>query len=114
MNTGGILLVPSGDSAGCPPIITGYANIGRAQPSRARDRQLPMAISFKLGTFSAAGCAPFGALVVAERALAFSALPTVAARAGLDYHSDGSTLSVLDEWERNYPTLQYVADSIGT
>jgi 2,4-didehydro-3-deoxy-L-rhamnonate hydrolase len=73
-----------------------------------------MASTFKLGTFSAAGCAPFGALVVAERAIAFGALQAYAARERLDFHSDGSTLSVLDEWERNYPTLQRVAESIGS
>src|ERR1700686_2138199 len=73
-----------------------------------------MARTFKLGTFSAAGCAPFGALVVAERAIAFSALQAYAARERLDFHSDGSTVAGLDEWEHNYPTLQRVAESIGS
>jgi 2,4-didehydro-3-deoxy-L-rhamnonate hydrolase len=73
-----------------------------------------MATTFKLGTFSAAGCAPFGALVVAERAIAFSALQSFVTRERLDLHSDGSTLSVLDEWERNFPTLQRVADALAS
>jgi 2,4-diketo-3-deoxy-L-fuconate hydrolase len=34
------------------------------------------------------------------------------ARERLDLHSDGSTLSVLDEWERNFPTLQRIAEAI--
>ena len=73
-----------------------------------------MASTFKLGTFSAAGCAPFGALVIGERAIAFSALQAYVARERLDFHSDGSTLSVLEEWQRNYPTLQRVAETIGS
>jgi 2-keto-4-pentenoate hydratase/2-oxohepta-3-ene-1,7-dioic acid hydratase in catechol pathway len=63
-----------------------------------------MATPFKLGTFSAAGCPLFGAMVVEERALAFSALPQLLC--------DGSTLSVIDEWQHNLPILQRVADAI--
>ena len=72
-----------------------------------------MATSFKLGTFSAAGCAPFGGLVAAGRVIAFGALQEFVARERLDFHSDGSTLSVVDEWERNFPTLQRIAEAIG-
>jgi 2,4-didehydro-3-deoxy-L-rhamnonate hydrolase len=72
-----------------------------------------MATTFKLGTFSAAGCAPFGGLVAAERVIAFGALQDFLARERLDFHSDGSTLSVLDEWQRNFPTLQRVAEAMG-
>ena len=72
-----------------------------------------MATSFKLGTFSAAGCAPFGGLVAAGRVIAFGALQEFVARERLDFHSDGSMLSVLDQWERNFPTLQRVAEAIG-
>ena len=71
-----------------------------------------MATAFKLGTFSAAGCASFGALVVGERAIAFTALQAFLTREQLDFHCDGSTLSVLDEWQRNYPTLQRVAEAL--
>jgi 2,4-diketo-3-deoxy-L-fuconate hydrolase len=73
-----------------------------------------MATTFKLGTFSAAGCAPFGGLVAAGRVIAFGALQDFVARERLDFHTDGSTLSVLDEWERNFPTLQRVAEAIGS
>ena len=72
-----------------------------------------MATSFKLGTFSAAGCAPFGGLVAAGRVIAFGALQEFVARERLDFHSDGSMLSVLDQWERNFPTLQRVAEALG-
>jgi 2,4-diketo-3-deoxy-L-fuconate hydrolase len=71
-----------------------------------------MTTAFRLGTFSAAGCPPFGGLVVADQVVAFSALKAYLARAHLDFHCDGSTLSVLDEWERNLPILQQVADAI--
>src|SRR3984885_8053985 len=72
-----------------------------------------MATTFKLGTFSAAGCARFGGMVVADRVIAVSALQGFAQREGLDFHSDGSTLSVLDQWQRNFPTLQRAAESLG-
>ena len=67
---------------------------------------------FKLGTFSAAGCAPFGGLIVDERVLAFNALGDFLHRERLDFRSDGSTLSVLDAWESNFPVLQRVADAL--
>jgi 2-keto-4-pentenoate hydratase/2-oxohepta-3-ene-1,7-dioic acid hydratase in catechol pathway len=71
-----------------------------------------MANSFKLGTFSAAGCEPFGGLIVDERALAFNALDPFLRRERLDFHCDGTTLSVLDAWERNFPILQRVAEAM--
>ena len=40
--------------------------------------------TFKLGTFSAAGCAPFGGLIVDERVLAFNALSDFLRREQLD------------------------------
>jgi len=71
-----------------------------------------MTNSFKLATFSAAGCEPFGGVIVDERALAFNALDPVLRRERLDFHCDGSTLSVLDAWERNFPILQRVAEAM--
>jgi len=67
---------------------------------------------FRLATFSAAGCAPFGGLVVDGHALAFHALDGFLARAGLELRCDGSTLSVLDAWESNFPVLQRIADAL--
>src|ERR1700689_2003153 len=75
------------------------------------DRILHMAIPFKLGTFSVAGCAPFGGLIVDDRVLAFNALQPFLRREQLEFFCDGSTLSVLDEWQRNYPVLQRVAEA---
>jgi 2-keto-4-pentenoate hydratase/2-oxohepta-3-ene-1,7-dioic acid hydratase in catechol pathway len=69
---------------------------------------------FKLGTFSAAGCAPFGGLIVDERALAFNALGDFLRREQLDLSCDGSTLSVLDAWESNFPVLQRIAEALHT
>jgi 2-keto-4-pentenoate hydratase/2-oxohepta-3-ene-1,7-dioic acid hydratase in catechol pathway len=63
-----------------------------------------MTTVFKLATVSAAGCEPFGALVVGERALAFDAVGHLA--------TDGSTLSVLEHWERNLPRLQWAANAL--
>jgi 2-keto-4-pentenoate hydratase/2-oxohepta-3-ene-1,7-dioic acid hydratase in catechol pathway len=71
-----------------------------------------MTNSFKLATFSAAGCEPFGGVIVDERALAFNALDPFLRRERLDFHCDGSTLSVLDAWERNFPILQRVAEAM--
>ena len=79
--------------------------------NRAQDPDsfLNMAIPFKLGTFSVAGCAPFGGLIVDDRVLAFNALQPFLRRERLEFFCDGSTLSVLDEWQRNFPALQRVA-----
>jgi 2,4-didehydro-3-deoxy-L-rhamnonate hydrolase len=71
-----------------------------------------MATPFRLGTFSAAGCPPFGGLIVDDRALAFSALDPFLRREQLDFHCDRTTLSVLDAWERNFPILQRVAEAM--
>ena len=71
-----------------------------------------MAIPFRLGTVSAAGCAPFGGLIVDERALAFNALDRFLLRERLDLHCDGTILSVVDAWERNFPILQRVAEAV--
>lgn len=73
-----------------------------------------MTTAYRLATFSAAGCPPFGALVVGERAVAFKAVSAWAQRVGSDLHSDGSVLSVLDEWQRNQPVLQRAADELAS
>src|SRR5580658_8913545 len=75
-------------------------------------QSLGSAAPFKLATFSAAGCAPFGGLLIDERALAFHALGGFLARERLELRCDGSTLSVLDAWESNFPVLQRVADAL--
>jgi len=71
-----------------------------------------MAIPFKLGSFSAAGCAPFGGMLVGGRVLAFNALAGFLQRERLEFSCDGSTLSVLDDWQRNFPLLQRVAAAL--
>lgn len=68
-----------------------------------------MAASFRLVTCSAAGCPPFGALVVGEHALALSAVKAWLARAQQELRCDGTTLSLLDEWQHNEPLLLQLA-----
>jgi 2-keto-4-pentenoate hydratase/2-oxohepta-3-ene-1,7-dioic acid hydratase in catechol pathway len=67
---------------------------------------------FRIATCSAAGCPPFGALVVAERAVALTALAAFLAREKLRLACDGTTLSLLEEWQQNEPVLQRVADAL--
>jgi len=69
---------------------------------------------FRLATCSAAGCPPFGALVVGERVVALSALGDFLARERLELRCDGSTLSVLSQWQHNEPVLQQVANALGS
>ncbi|MFT3904946.1 MAG: fumarylacetoacetate hydrolase family protein [Steroidobacteraceae bacterium] len=73
-----------------------------------------MSTVYRLATFSAAGCPPFGALVVGEKAVAFTAVKSYAQRIRADFHSDGSTLSVLDAWELNRPLLQRAAHELAS
>ncbi|HTP39625.1 MAG TPA: fumarylacetoacetate hydrolase family protein [Steroidobacteraceae bacterium] len=59
---------------------------------------------FKLATASIAGCAPFGVVMIEEHAYSLGALARL--------RSDGSVLSVLDEWEHNEPALQQIANAL--
>ena len=70
------------------------------------------AADFRLASFSVAGSEPFGALVLNGRALALSAVQTFLAAKGLDLRTDGSTLSVLDEWLHNEALLQFAVDAL--
>jgi 2,4-diketo-3-deoxy-L-fuconate hydrolase len=71
-----------------------------------------MTADFRLASFSVAGSDPFGALVLNGRALALSAVQAFLASKGLDLRTDGSTLSVLDEWLHNEALLQFAADAL--
>ena len=68
-----------------------------------------MSTPFRLATFSVGGCSPFGAVVVGDQAIALGGLDGFLRREGLDLHSDGSTLSILEDWAHNEPILQRVA-----
>jgi 2,4-didehydro-3-deoxy-L-rhamnonate hydrolase len=71
-----------------------------------------MATVWKLATFTVAGCAPFGALVVKDQALALSAVAALLEQQGLHLRGDGSTLTVLDDWVHNQPLLQQAAEAL--
>jgi 2,4-didehydro-3-deoxy-L-rhamnonate hydrolase len=64
-----------------------------------------------LGTFSAAGSAPFGALVVDDQVLALNAIATNAAGLGLELTSD-TVLGVLDRWDDSLPVLRKAAEAM--
>jgi len=71
-----------------------------------------MGSAFQLATLSAAGCPPFGALLVGERAVALSAVKAYLSGQQLQLRCDGSTLSLLEEWVHNEPLLQRSADQL--
>jgi 2-keto-4-pentenoate hydratase/2-oxohepta-3-ene-1,7-dioic acid hydratase in catechol pathway len=65
--------------------------------------------TFRLGTFSIAGCPPFPGLVIAERVYAIHALKELT---GYDLRGGGSVLGLLESWEQNLPALQAIAASL--
>jgi 2-keto-4-pentenoate hydratase/2-oxohepta-3-ene-1,7-dioic acid hydratase in catechol pathway len=65
-------------------------------------------MTFKLGTFSAAGSAPFPAVVVDDRVVSLHA---VAHQHG-SLRGSESMLGVLQSWEHNWPALQEVAEAL--
>ena len=70
--------------------------------------------TFRLGTFSIAGCPPFPGLVIAERVYAIRALEPLAGDVG--HHLEGiqSVLGLLDSWDSNLPALQAVAAALSS
>jgi len=65
--------------------------------------------TFRLGTFSIAGCPPFPGLVIAERVYAIHALKELT---GYDLRGGGSVLGLLESWEQNLPALHAIAASL--
>jgi 2,4-diketo-3-deoxy-L-fuconate hydrolase len=66
--------------------------------------------TFYLATFSAAGCAPFPAMLVNDRVYALSAVSNyLRQRSDAIEGSDGSMLDVLDHWPDNLPKLKAAA-----
>jgi 2,4-diketo-3-deoxy-L-fuconate hydrolase len=71
--------------------------------------------AFRLATCSAAGCAPFPAMVVNDRVYALSALSDYLREASDAIEgSDGSMLDVLDHWSENLPKLQAAATALAS
>jgi 2,4-diketo-3-deoxy-L-fuconate hydrolase len=67
--------------------------------------------TFRLGTFSIAGCVPFPGLVVGERVYAIHALEGLS---GYDLKGSHSVTGLLDSWDKNLPALQAIAAALST
>jgi len=67
---------------------------------------------FKLGTFSAAGSAPFAGLVVGERAMALRAAAVLMRNERLDSSATASVLALLEDWPNHFPILQRMAHAM--
>ncbi len=65
--------------------------------------------TFRLGTFSIAGCPPFPGLVIAERVYAIHALEDLI---GYDLKGGHSVLGLLESWDKNLPALQAIAAAL--
>ena len=70
------------------------------------------ATQFALATCSSGGGARFAALVVGERVLSLAAATPFLQRQGLELSAVGTVLGVLDQWTRNFPALQRLADAL--
>jgi 2,4-didehydro-3-deoxy-L-rhamnonate hydrolase len=69
--------------------------------------------AFRLATCSAAGCAPFPAMLVNDRIYALSAVSNYVREGSHAIEgSDGSMLDVLDHWPENLPRLQAAATAL--
>jgi 2,4-didehydro-3-deoxy-L-rhamnonate hydrolase len=68
--------------------------------------------AFRLGTFSAAGSAPFAGIEVAGRALGLRAAAGFLRAHRLELKGAESMLGVLEHWEENFPVLQRIADAM--
>lgn len=70
---------------------------------------------FALGTFSTAGGKPFAGLVLSgERVVPVDTLGALAVHAGCALDTAASVLELLENWERNRPALQGVADALAS
>jgi len=67
---------------------------------------------FALGTFSAAGCAPFAGVVIDERVIAINALKSFAARSGSALSGQVSVLELLDNWQQSFEVLSAAAKQV--
>jgi 2-keto-4-pentenoate hydratase/2-oxohepta-3-ene-1,7-dioic acid hydratase in catechol pathway len=69
-------------------------------------------MTFKLGTFSIAGCPPFAGLVVGERVLSLDAVASYLDRSGRQLQGYRSMQSLLSGWEHDRPLLEEVAEAL--
>jgi 2,4-diketo-3-deoxy-L-fuconate hydrolase len=68
--------------------------------------------SFLLGTFSAAGCAPFPGLILNGEVIALHALKRIPTPAALAISHCASLLDLLDQWEMQFGHLCELADQL--
>jgi 2-keto-4-pentenoate hydratase/2-oxohepta-3-ene-1,7-dioic acid hydratase in catechol pathway len=68
--------------------------------------------TFRLGTFSIAGCPPFPGLVIAERVYAIRALEELTGELGQDLKGAESILGLLDSWDHNLPALESIVAAL--
>ncbi len=66
----------------------------------------PGIVAFGIGTFSIAGCPPFGGLVRGDRVIALDALGDAARANGQPLGDTRSVFGFLQDWDRNLATLQ--------
>jgi 2-keto-4-pentenoate hydratase/2-oxohepta-3-ene-1,7-dioic acid hydratase in catechol pathway len=66
---------------------------------------------FALGTFSAAGAAPFAGVVIGERVIAARVSNSHADALGGGILGADTTLGVLEHWPANFPVLRRLADA---
>ena len=69
---------------------------------------------FSLATCSVGSGAPFAALAVADRVLPLPAAAGFLQRQGLTLATNGSVLDLLQQWPKNFPMLQRVADALAS
>jgi 2,4-diketo-3-deoxy-L-fuconate hydrolase len=75
--------------------------------------QIPSTPGFRLATCSAAGCAPFPAMIVNDQVYALSAVSEHLRKKSCSIEgSGGSMLDVLDHWSENLPRLQAAAAAL--
>src|ERR1700730_806640 len=68
--------------------------------------------SFKVGTFSSAGCRPFPGLSIDHRVISLSALRTGFRTSGLQVSRCASILELLEDWDSNFAALREIAAAI--
>ncbi|MGA9369311.1 MAG: fumarylacetoacetate hydrolase family protein, partial [Steroidobacteraceae bacterium] len=69
-------------------------------------------MSFSLGTFCAAGCAPFPGMLVDGRVAALHAVSTTLGLAGRPLLGSDSMLSLLESWDHDWPLLEEAAEAL--
>jgi len=69
-------------------------------------------MTFKLGTFSIAGCAPFPGMLVEGRVVSLRAVGQCLATSGRPLLGSDSMLALLGSWDHNWPLLQEVAAAL--